>query len=357
MKSMNQSQNQASERILSESASEWAVIMKTQIIEQQCTIEQLTANLNALSTATRASVSDSFSSSDQVSTSLSHSFIMIVRSKRHLPDPSEFHENKTDFLAWLSQMNTKLEIDKADNTEFVHFWYLHSQLRDHTLSQITSWVKSIRTHTDVRVRDIIAQLCLVYEDSQLTERVTQRLNSLRQEKKKSFTDYSTRFDHTLLEAEGLLWTDQVKRIFLINRLSMELRRALVTTSLPALYEVCCSVLHSVSVSLKLLHEQEQRFNNFCMRITASSEAQDANQMNWEPASAIQVMSTQIKQAVWVSERELKWWRETEYCFQCEQTSHWVKNCKLLPAVHSQAGVNTTLPVTEALSSEEESGKD
>ena len=357
MKSMNQSQNQASERTSSEPAPEWAVIMKTQIIEQQCTIEQLTANLNALSTATRASASDSFSSSDQASTLSSHSFTMIVWPKRHLPDPSEFYGNKTDFLAWLSQMNTKLEIDKADNTEFIHFWYLHSQLRDHTLSQITSWVESIRTCADVRVRDIIAQLHLVYKDSQLAERVTQRLNSLRQEKKKSFTDYSTRFDCILLKAEGLLWTDQVKRIFLTNRLSMKLRRALVTTSLPASYKACCSVLHSVSVSLKLLHRQEQRLNNFCMRTTASSEAQGANQMNWEPASAIQVMSTQTKQTVWVSERELKWQRETGCCFWCEQTSHWVKNCKLLPAVHSQAGVNTTLPVTEALSSEEESGKD
>ena len=69
------------------------------------------------------------------------------------------------------------------------------------------------------------------------------------------------------------------------------------------------------------------------------------------------MSTQIKQAVWVSERELKWWRETEYCFQCEQTSHWVKNCKLLSVIHSQAEVNATLSVTETLSSEEESEKD
>ena len=173
-------------------------------------------------------------------------------------------------------MNIKLEIDKADDTEFVHFWYLHSQLRNHTLSQITSWMESIRTCADVRVRDIIAQLHLVYKDSQLTERVTQRLNSLRQEKKKSFMNYSTRFDCMLLKAEGLLWTDQVKKTFLINRLSMKLRRALVTTSLSASYEVCCSVLHSVSVSLKLLHRQKQRLNNFCTRITASSETQSAN---------------------------------------------------------------------------------
>ena len=218
-------------------------------------------------------------------------------------------------------------------------------------------MKSIRTYADVRVRDIIAQLCLVYKDSQLAERVTQRLNSLRQEKKKSFVNYLTRFDCMLLKAEDLLWTDQIKRIFLINRLSMKLRRALVTTSLSALYEVCCSVLHSVSVSLKLLHEWKQRLNNFCMRITASSEAQSANQINWESASAIQVMSTQTKQTVWVSERELKWQRETEYCFQCEQTSHWVKNCKLLSAVHSQAEINITLSVTKALSSKEESKKD
>ena len=179
MKSMNQSQNQASERILSESASEWAVIMKTQIIEQQYMIKQLTANLNTLSIAIRVSVSNSFSLSDQASILLSHSSIMIIQLKRHLSDLSEFYRNKTDFLVWLSQMNIKLEIDKADNTEFIHFWYLHSQLRDHTLSQITLWVKSIRTCADIRVRDIIAQLYLVYKDSQLTERVTQRLNSLR----------------------------------------------------------------------------------------------------------------------------------------------------------------------------------
>ena len=78
MKSIKQSQNQASERILSELISEWAVIIETQIIEQQCMIKQLTVNLNALSIAIRVSVSNSFSLSDQASILSSYSSIIIV---------------------------------------------------------------------------------------------------------------------------------------------------------------------------------------------------------------------------------------------------------------------------------------
>ena len=72
--------------------------MKTQIIEQQYMIKQLTANLNTLSIAIRVSVSNSFSLSDQASILLSHSSIMIIQLKRHLSDLSEFYRNKTDFL-------------------------------------------------------------------------------------------------------------------------------------------------------------------------------------------------------------------------------------------------------------------
>jgi hypothetical protein len=55
-----------------------------------------------------------------------------------------------------------------------------------------------------------------------------------------------------LEAGGLTWTDQVKKTFLNNYLSKELKTALVPVTAPIVYCDYCSLLYTISNKLEAL---------------------------------------------------------------------------------------------------------
>ena len=49
-----------------------------------------------------------------------------------------FKEKRVKFRPWLQQIVAKLNVNMSDNNVSVQFWYLHSQLKGLTLSQVTS---------------------------------------------------------------------------------------------------------------------------------------------------------------------------------------------------------------------------
>jgi len=53
-------------------------------------------------------------------------------------DPLRFEEKRVKFKPWLQQIVAKLNVNMSDNNVSVQFWYLHSQLKELTLSQVTS---------------------------------------------------------------------------------------------------------------------------------------------------------------------------------------------------------------------------
>ena len=69
---------------------------------------------------------------------------------------------------------------------------------------------------------------------------------------KPFTVFLAEFNHTTLEAGRLTWTDQVKKTFLNNCLSKELKTALVPVMAPIVYRDYCSLLHIISNKLEAL---------------------------------------------------------------------------------------------------------
>ncbi len=57
--------------------------------------------------------------------------------KWHLSDSLRFEEKRVKFRSWLQQIVVKLNVNMSDNNVSVQFWYLHSQLKELTLSQVT----------------------------------------------------------------------------------------------------------------------------------------------------------------------------------------------------------------------------
>ena len=96
---------------------------------------------------------------------------------------------------------------------------------------------------------LIGQLVAAYDDVDAAERASRKLSQLKQEGK-PFSTFLAEFDRTLLEAGGLSWADPVKKTFLSNSLSYELRNALVATPTPPTYREYCTLLHTVSTNLR-----------------------------------------------------------------------------------------------------------
>ncbi len=155
------------------------------------------------------------SSSSQESVNCTNSLIlkqltaamrMNWHSKWRLFNSLRFKEKRVKFRPWLQQIVAKLNVNMSDNNVSVQFWYLHSQLKELTLSQVTSWIaaciKSNEVLNHMIIEKLINQLQHMYNDSELKKKVTHILRALKQ-KEKSFTKHLTTFKQMLLKAEDL----------------------------------------------------------------------------------------------------------------------------------------------------------
>ena len=126
----------------------------------------------------------------------------------------------------------------SNNNVSVQFWYLHSQLKGLTLSQVTSWIviciKSNEASNYTIIKELINQLWHVYNNSESRKRVTCILKALKQ-KEKPFVKHLIIFEQTLLKMRGLKWDDTVKKTFLSNSLNVMFMQALIVTSIFVLY--------------------------------------------------------------------------------------------------------------------------
>jgi retrotransposon gag protein len=250
----------------------------------------------------------------------------VVRRER-LPKPPEFAGKRSEFQSWLTQMYAKLTTDKAHEPESVRFWYIHSRLRGDALTQVEPWVKAVHQNNQHSVDGLVEQLRAAYDDAQAAQRASSKLTTMRQGNK-SFAAFLAEFDRTILEAGGLAWADQVKKTFLDNCLSKELKTALVPVIAPAAYREYCSLLHSVSNNLEALKDDKHRTTPQSI-IPDTVPAPDV--MDWAP-TPIQVATARTKRAQWVEKDILQKRREGERCLRCGEEGHFISGCTLLPAV-------------------------
>jgi hypothetical protein len=311
---------------------QWAHELMQRIQAQDTTIEALRTEL----AVERARTNPSESSAVQPTLPSAD----LGRPSKNLPDPPEFQGRKNEFPAWLALIDAKLTIDKKDAPESVRFWYLHSRLRGKALLQVTPWIGTVRNTDMMTVDGLIAQLKVAYEDPKLMERAVFRLNSIRQNGDR-FADFLAKFERTMMEAGGSVWTDSVKKNFLNNALSIELQKAMVATAQPDLYADYVSLLHTVSTNLEMLRGRERNSYGPRTKATEPEAFSTSTPMDWEPTQAVKVASAKAGPARWVSQEELVRRRESGACLRCGNTDHRIKMCPYAPAVRPGAQANST----------------
>ncbi len=184
------------------------------------------------------------------------------------------------------------------------------------------------------IEELINQLQHTYNDSELKKRATHILKTLKQ-MKKPFARHLTTFKQMLLKAEGLKWDDAVKKTFLSNSLDITLMWALIATSISVLYDEYITLLQWVSHNLNSIQKAvTQECHMTTIIITQQSHTDN---MNWEPTEHIIVAVTETEErhrAQWVSEKKVTEHHMKQLCMRCEDNSHFIKDCKFLPAVQS-----------------------
>jgi len=190
----------------------------------------------------------------------------------------------------------------------VQFWYLHSQLEELTLSQVTPWIvvciKSNEVLNHTIIEKLINQLQHVYNDLESKKRATHTLKALKQ-KKKSFARHLTTFEQMLLKAKGLKWDDAVKKTFLNNSLNITLMWALIVISISVSYDEYSILLQQVSHNLNSI--QKTVTQECCTTTTIIMPQSHTNNMNWELTEHIIVTATETEErhrAQWVSKKKV-----------------------------------------------------
>jgi len=171
--------------------------------------------------------------------------------------------------------------------------------------------------------------------------------------RKSFARHLTTFKQTLLKAEGLKWDDAVKKTFLSNSLDTTLMWALVVTSISVLYNEYIILLQWVSHNLNSI--QKTVTQERCMTTIIITQQSHMNNMNWEPTEHIIVTVTETEErcrAQWVSEKKVAERHTKQLCMHCKDNGHFIKNCKLLPAVQPCV-INVAAAETVKKTTEEE----
>ena len=224
----------------------------------------------------------------------------------------------------------------SDNNVSVQFWYLHSQLKELTLSQVTPWIavciKSNEALNHTIIEELINQLQHVYNNSESRKRATHILKALKQ-KEKSFTRHLITFEQTLLKAEGLKWDDAVKKTFFSNSLNVMLMWALIATSISVLYDEYIILLQQVSHNLKSI--QKAVTQECCTMITIITQQFYTDFMNWESIEHVSVTAAKTEKkhrTQWVSEKKVTECHTKQLCMWCEENEHFVRECKLLLTV-------------------------
>lgn len=243
---------------------------------------------------------------------------------------------KSELRPWLTQAYAKLEVDLGLFSESEKFWYINSRLRGKAAGQVEAWITANKRDGIYSVEALFDQLRLAYDNPETMENAARKLCTMKQEG--SFAMFLPDFQRTMLEAGGLHWDDQVKKIFLNMAIAMELEEALVGTRTPATYTEYCKLLHTVSNNLEWLRARKRRENELSIRnvtgsftenLTRISSTEDMGWSSTSVTSSSTRTSNEKRRAQWVSQATMKERREKGACFRCGGIGHRRDNCSLL----------------------------
>jgi Retrotransposon gag protein/Zinc knuckle len=254
--------------------------------------------------------------------------------KARLPDPERFEGQRSDFKAWLAQTWAKLEVDMSEDPSDVRFWYVHSRLGGSALNQITPWVAALVNQSaqknETAIAGLIKQLENAYDDPASAQRASERLGTM-QQGTRPFTKYLALFERTLLEADGLNWTDSAKKSMLTRGISDDLSQALIGIPKPASYEAYCMLLHTTSHDLEA-HKSRQRGKGRSSEKQRFNLPGGGNQMDWEPTQEVRLSKGQSSRGR-DKEKARTIQKKPSFrgdCFRCGEAGHMIRDCEEEP---------------------------
>ena len=250
-----------------------------------------------------------------------------------LPDVPTFDGSRKEYAAWAAQLRAKLQVDLEDDSEVVRFWYCHSRLRGKALSQVTPWVKSVGQQGTVS--ELCGQLDAAYDTREEVDNGERQMLVL-QQKNRSFAVYYAEFERSLIAADGVLWPERVKRLFLESGFSKELRAALIPVEKPEKFEDYVAVVRRVAMDLERGRGKSQW--------STDTGPYDIG-MDWETAPEVRVASNGASgtHAKRVSKDVIEARKAKGLCLRCGNAGHRIRECTYLPPVGMEVSVFAARP--------------
>ena len=202
------------------------------------------------------------------------------------------------------------------------------------------------------------QLERAFIDPNLRTKAISKLSILRQ-KSRDIGEFLSEFEQVLIQAGGMLWSDDVRMSYLYNALNSKMLQGLVGSPPAASYGDFCSQLRIIEEQLN----RAQRAIRYSSNRTVA-ETQDASttrpaetRMDWEPTkvSAVRTEVHKKKRASRVSIQEVERRRANRLCIRCGDSGHFIRDCTMLAPERVQ--VSAVQEIEEPENKETNSGKE
>lgn len=261
--------------------------------------------------------------------------------KSRLPDPKEFDgEDLAQFPAFQQKLRAKLVVDGLALGDTVdQAYYVYGRLSGKAANRLLPWIQtteSVRPGS-LNVENIMEQLEKAFSDPNLRTKAISRLSILRQ-KSRDIGEFLAEFEQYVIQAGGILWSDDVKIGYLYNALNPRLLQGLVGTAPSTSYEHFCSTLRLIEDQINRAQRAANRTTfNRSQTVPAASSSTTVRSgtvpMDWEPTKVGAVQqgaNPSRKRAIRVSTQEIERRRTNQLCIRCGGKGHFINKCELLP---------------------------
>ncbi|KAJ5738173.1 hypothetical protein N7493_001328 [Penicillium malachiteum] len=146
--------------------------------------------------------------------------VVASRPRAKLPNPAMFAGSASEWPAWRTLMENKLEVDGACFTgPRDQCMYIFSRLEKMALKNTNTWMRERQGTEDPT--DLLNYLERMYGDPDVQARAIQRLFGMGQKKNQQFEKFLPSFEREMADAGAMQWTDNVKKHTLFMALNKE----------------------------------------------------------------------------------------------------------------------------------------